>query len=376
MNKFYYILIIGISAVLFSCKGNIIKNTDGELIRNKYSKGFEIYRIEEGFILKVKNSLSDADTNTSNYLLSSNSEYQSENNVIIHIPVTKVVCLSTTHCAFISQLDKISTIKGISSPEYVCDDGIRDMIFYDEIADIGYDNQINYEKIIAINPDVVFAFGVDNSGIASFQKLTDIGIPVVFVGDFTESKPLGRTEWIKFFACFYNKLDYAVEYFDSVENNYNSIVKEIEKNTHEKPSVLVSLPWKGTWWVPGGNSYFSNFIKDAGGNYIFANNDSNESIPLSIEEVFTQAKHAQIWLHPNNATYKRDILGVDSRLKEFDPYNNASVFNNNKRENMYGGNDFWESGIIHPDIILKDLKAIFYPDSTNKTDLYYYKKLE
>ncbi len=376
MNRTIYIFFLLITAIaISSCSSPIATNTDGKVINNKYSKGFEISSIEEGFILKVKNNFDEGETKTFDYLLSSSSESESNNNIIINIPVSKVVCLSTTHCAFISQLDKINTIKGISSPEYIYNDNIRNMILNNEITDIGFENQINYEKIISLNPDVVFAFGVDNAGFASFQKLIDIGIPVVFIEDFTESTPLGRTEWIKFFACFYDKLDYATEYFDSVESNYNNIVNDIEKANLRKPEVLVSLPWKGTWWVPGGNSYFANFVKDAGAKYVFDNNNNTESVPLNIEEVFTQAQTAEFWLHPNDAMDKRSILSVDSRIKDFTPYNKAEIYNNNLLKNRYGGNDFWESGILHPDIILQDLRQIFYTDSLSTRNLYYYQKL-
>lgn len=372
-NKIF--LTFTILLLLFACKGPAIKNGEGKILNNKYASGFEISAIEEGYILKVKNRFGSEKEDTKDYLLSSSSESESSNNVIIHIPVSKVVCLSTTHCAFISVLGRNSTIKGISSPEYIYDDEIQKMITTGDIYDVGYDNQINYEKIISINPDVVFAFGVDNASASNFQKLSDAGIPVIFVNDFTESTPLGRTEWIKFFGCFYNKLDFATEYFDSVETKYNTIKNNIPIRA-SKPTVLVSLPWKGTWWVPGGNSYFSNFIKDAGADYIFANNDKTESISLSIEEVFSSATLADFWLHPNNADSRKDILTVDNRMTKFVPFENAQIYNNNNRKNRAGGNDFWESGIIHPDIILNDLITIFYPDSTHKQNLFYYKKLD
>jgi iron complex transport system substrate-binding protein len=55
---------------------------------------------------------------------------------------------------------------------------------------------------------------------------------------------------------------------------------------------------------------------------------------------------------------------------------NARIFNNNKRTSNYGGNDFWESGIIHPDIILQDLRKIFNPEQTPEYNLFYYKELQ
>lgn len=371
-NIFLTIVII---SVLYACGRQEIKDGEGNILKNKHATGFEISQIEEGYILKVKNRFGSEKDDTDDYLLSSSSERESSNNVIIHIPVSKVVCLSTTHCAFISVLGRNSSIKGISSPEYVYNDEIQKMVSNGDIYDVGYDNQINYEKIISINPDVVFAFGVDNASAANFQKLSEAGIPVIFVNDYVESTPLGRTEWIKFFGCFYDKLDFANEYFDSVETKYNSIKNNIP-NSASKPKVLVSLPWKGTWWVPGGNSYFANFITDAGADYIFDDNDKTESISLSIEQVFSAAFVANFWLHPNNADSRKDILSVDNRMIKFKPFETAQIYNNNKRKNRMGGNDFWESGIIHPDIILNDLKSIFYPDSTLNQNLFYYKKID
>ncbi len=361
--------------ILFvSCSNNKIKTGEGKIIPNKYAKGFEIKQISEGYILKVKDYFNQNENNNFNYLLSLESEVKSNSNVIIKIPVSKVVCLSTSYSAFISELNMASTIKGLSTPDLVFNSEISQLIRANKIHDVGYDSQINYEKILAISPDVVFAFGINNSAKSNFQKLTDAGIPVVFINDYLESTPLGRSEWIKFFACFYDKLNMANEYFDSIENKYTEIKSNIS-HQENKPKILVSLPWKGTWWVPGGNSYFANFIKDAGGEYIFQNNSNSESQSLNIEEVFTQAKDCDIWLHPNNVNSKYEILSIDSRLAQFAPYNTAKIFNNNLRQNKAGGNDFWESGILHPDIILQDLINIFSTDPANDYKMYYYKPI-
>ncbi|MDD3740317.1 MAG: ABC transporter substrate-binding protein [Bacteroidales bacterium] len=376
MRGFYYIFFLFSFLFVFcSCNQNAIKKPQGELIKNKYSQNFEIYKIRDGYILKVINHLNESVSDTNDYLLSSNLQDANNDNTIIHIPVQKVVCLSTTHCAFISTLGRESTIRGISGCDFIYQNTIRTLISQNKISDIGYDNQLNYEKIISINPDVVFAYGIDKAVIATLQKIKDVGIPVIIINDYIESEPLGRTEWIKFFSCFYDKLEYGTQYFDSVELKYTSLITEISGITAEKPKVIVGLPWKGTWWVPGGNSFFANYIKDAGGKYIFDNNDNSESIPLSIEEVFSQAKDADIWLNPNSINYKSNISDIDTRLKDFEPLNNAEIYNNNKRTNISGGNDFWESGIVHPDIVLQDLYNIFYPDTNKNHNMFYYKRL-
>ena len=37
---------------------------------------------------------------------------------------------------------------------------------------------------------------------------------------------------------------------------------------------------------------------------------------------------------------------------------NGAVYNCNKRLNAAGGNDYWESGVVKPDVVLHDLIAI------------------
>ncbi|MBN2779028.1 MAG: ABC transporter substrate-binding protein [Bacteroidales bacterium] len=373
MKKSFYILII-VFLTTISCRETPNLSTSGEVIKNSYAQGFEISKIEEGYIIKLKDRLTKSES-THNYLLSSKGDYESGNNEIIHIPVTKVVCLSSTHCAFISCLEKTNSIKGISGLNYIYNDEIRKSIQMGEISEIGYDSQINLEKIIALNPDVVFAYGIDNSSMAGYEKLQEIGIPVIFVTDFLEETPLGRTEWIKFFSCFYDNFDYANEYFDSVANNYEQIKSEVSKTAITNPEVILNLPWKGTWWVPGKDSYFANFINDAGGIYKMTDKKGHESIPLSLEEIFANAQNAQIWLNPNSVIKKSEITNVEPRLKDFSPVNNCRIYNNNKRLNRYGGNDFYESGILHPDIILKDLVSIFH-NNEPENELYYYQSVK
>ena len=50
----------------------------------------------------------------------------------------------------------------------------------------------------------------------------------------------------------------------------------------------------------------------------------------------------------------------------------GAVYNNNRRRSSGGGSDFWESAIVHPDIVLRDLVNI-----TRGVDdeLYYYHRL-
>jgi iron complex transport system substrate-binding protein len=371
LRIFYYILslcIIGIT----SCNNAPEMHTKGSSFQNKHAENFKINEISDGYILTVF----DGDMSIHEYLLSkSDSSKKITSDNIIRIPVKNVVCFSSTHCAFIDLLGHNNSIKAVSGTKYIYNSEIRKKIDENEILEIGYDNQIDYEKIIAIKPDVIFAFSVDNNAKAALQKFNELNIPVVYINEFIETELTGRTEWLKFFSCFYDELDFANYYCDSVFQIYDSLKYEVANYIADKPTVLSSMPWKGVWWSPGGNSYFSKLIDDAGGKYILKNNSNNESVPYSVEEVFGMAKNVDIWLNPNNYTSKSQMILADERLKVFEPLNNAKIYNNNKRISKYGGNDFWESGVLHPDIVMKDLIKIFHPEYNIQHNLYYYQRV-
>ena len=54
---------------------------------------------------------------------------------------------------------------------------------------------------------------------------------------------------------------------------------------------------------------------------------------------------------------------------------NGYVWNADRRTNAAGGNDFWESGVVCPDLVLRDLVKIFHPELVGE-EFVYYRKLE
>jgi iron complex transport system substrate-binding protein len=83
-----------------------------------------------------------------------------------------------------------------------------------------------------------------------------------------------------------------------------------------------------------------------------------------------------VWLNPGTAITKEDILAADSRFNDFKSFQNGRIYNNNKRMSLAGGNDFWETGVVRPDLILSDLITIFHPEIMEYDSLYFYQKVE
>src|SRR5690554_1910051 len=108
----------------------------------------------------------------------------------------------------------------------------------------------NYEVLTELRPDVVMAYGIDQSSTAKFKKLEDLQLTTVLNAEYMELHPLGKAEWIKFVAAFYNKEKLADSIFNFIESEYIKIKNSIAE-VNEMPTVFTGMPWNGAWHVPG-----------------------------------------------------------------------------------------------------------------------------
>jgi iron complex transport system substrate-binding protein len=298
-----------------------------------------------------------------------------KNQSIFYTPLQKVVCLSTTHIGYLDALNEIVTVIGLSGSAYLTNIIVKKGIAENHIREVGNERGLNYEMIVQLKPDVVFAYGVGSEINAQMNKLRDLGIPVVLVGEYLEQTPLGKAEWIKFFGAFFNKKVQADSIYERIRNNYINIKRSVS-DLKVKPTVLTGLPFKDTWWIAGGQSNLAVLIEDAGGKFLWGENQSKEAFPVSLEEVFLRAASADFWINCGSVNNLNELLAFDRRFSVLPAVKNSKVFNNNLHSTPAGGNDYWESGVINPDLILSDLVKIFHPEVAAGKEFYYYKKLK
>jgi iron complex transport system substrate-binding protein len=275
----------------------------------------------------------------------------------------------------IHSLGRAGTIVGISGPDYISNPELRRRIDDSEIPDVGADQALNYERIISLRPDLVMAYGVTAEVGGMIERLKEPGIPVILNGDYLEDEPLGKTEWIRFIAAFYETDREADSIFRYVSAEYERY-RELARRTRSSPAVMTGLPWKDSWYVPGGRSYAAAFIRDARGAYLWDDLDSREAVPMDLESVYARGAGADYWINSGAALSLEDIRQTESRLTHFRAFREGSVYNNSARLNPTGGNDFWETGIMEPHLILADLIWIFHPELLPGHELRYYERLQ
>jgi iron complex transport system substrate-binding protein len=295
---------------------------------------------------------------------------------VIRVPVSKIICMSSTHLSMITALGENRSIKGISGTNYIYNRELKSAVDSGYIEEIGYDAGINSEVILKINPDLIMMYGIGSESSGYVGKISELGIRVMYNADYLETDPVGKAEWIKVFGALYCKEKLADSIYTSIANSYDSIKTFIAENTKTRPSVLLGLPFRDTWFISPGNSYISTLISDAGGEYIWGNTKSSTSMPYSFETVFLRSLKADFWLNTGTAAVKNEISAFDHRLEKLPCFIAGNIYNNTKRMSPGGGNDYWESGTLNPHIILRDIASILHPGLFAGSDLVYYRKIE
>ncbi len=285
----------------------------------------------------------------------------------------RIICMSSSYVAYLSAIGCDSVICGISGTDYISDTAVARRVRDGHISEVGSDSAPDYEKILSLHPDLVAAYSIPGSGF--IQHLKSLGIPVLTLNDYLENDPLGRASYIRIFGTLTGKERKADSVFTSVSKRYNEIKQSVAQNMQtERTRVLVNIPYSDVWYIPGGDSYMSKLVNDAGGEILGAIPAQSASGTISIEQAFELSQNADIWLNPGWCNSLQSLYGVNPLFASFGCSKN--VYNNTLRTSPNGGNDFWESGALHPELILSDLAQIFHPGILPNSPLNYYLRLK
>ena len=287
----------------------------------------------------------------------------------------RVVAMSSSYVAMLELLKEADRIKAVSGLDFISGTYIRD--HRDSVADVGSEADADYEEIVSVCPDVVMLYGINSASVME-ARLSELGIPFVYMSEYLEKSPLGRAEWIVAVAEILGCRGNGEAVFHEIRDRYN-VLKALARDAGERPSVMLNVPYGDLWYMTPPQSAMAAMIEDAGAEYVYKKGgDGGDAVKTGIiddEEAFLLASEADFWL--NTGTF-RTIGELVSAYPEFagvKSVEQGNVFNCDRRVNAGGGNDFWESGMARPDLVLSDLVRIFHPELLPDGTLTYYRKL-
>jgi iron complex transport system substrate-binding protein len=343
-----------------------------------YAKGFTISYVPGGKVITILSPFEQKTTAT-HYLLVPRGAARPAgyaDATVIATPIRTLVGLSSMHIALVDFLGAADVLVGLGNLKYASAPRVRQRIAAGKIMEAGQGKLLNNEQLIAQHPDLVMATGWPGEGLLRFQTLQAAGVPVMINSEWVESTPLARAEWVKVVAALLDKEDVVNQKFGQVAREYQRLAA-LGHRAAKKPNVVVGLPFKDVWHVPDTDSYMAQFLRDAGTTYQWDKTKSPQgSLALSFETVAPVALTADYWLQTGSASTKADILAQDTRYAAFAPFKTGHLYNNNRRTNAQGSNDYWESGAVRPDLVLADLIKILHPELLPKWQLYYYQPVK
>lgn len=296
---------------------------------------------------------------------------------LIYIPVKRVIVLSKPPLSHLELLDELGSLLALDSLDRVYSPTVRRMIAAGEVSAVGWSATIDVERILALNPDMVMATAYNQPQHNVHPLLQRVGIPVVVHTGYAEPSPLGQAEWLQFTAAFFNKEGLAQRLIEALTARYQTLAaltRDIPED--RRPSVLTGALFGDTWYVPSSTSTLAQLLKTAGATYPWADTEAVGNRPLDFEAVFASTWSADYWLTAKNEWLTRaDMLAADARYGQFQAFQKGRVFNNNARLSEQGGNDYWERGVMEPDVVLADLIKIFHPELLPEHTLKYFRPL-
>jgi iron complex transport system substrate-binding protein len=173
-------------------------------------------------------------------------------------------------------------------------------------------------------------------------------------------------------ACLFGNPAATLKSLNTMQLRYTHLRDSVQM-VHSKPKVLSSgMSANGIWYVPGGQSFASQLISDAGGEYIWHANPQSGSLEFSTEHIAAYAKNAAVWINPLDVQCLQHFENYPKLIRDIKALQWGRVYQPHKIKNKYGYSAYWDQGLLHPDQILKDLIVIFHnPTLVNQCQYYF-----
>ncbi len=371
------LLFILLAGVLSGCRGKAASSVvfTRAVYTPQYASGFDILGAEgwQSTVIRVRNPWQGAKEVEMAYFIARNGEKPPRDfrGGVIRAGAERIVCMSSTYIAMLDALGQVGRVVGVSGMEYISNPHV--LARRDEIKDVGA--EINYESLVGLKPDLVLLYGVSDALAATTDKMNELGIPYMYVGDYLEESPLGKAEWMVVLSELTDCRAAGERVFGAVPERYDAL-KRLVSGVTRRPAVMLNTPWNDSWMMPSVNNFVVRLIRDAGGDYIYPKNTSHSSVAIGLETAYGLIRKADVWLNTGRVTSLAELLAVDEKFSDAKAVREKKVYNNNLRLTPGGGNDYWESGCVRPDVVLRDLIRILHPELLEEGDLYYYRHLE
>lgn len=358
--------------LLVACGGKKNAKVSGEetfhdsaaLVKPQYAKGFTVRYLENGIrLVDVEDPQKDEDKMPVSYqfaLVEKGSDAEvPEGYTKVEVPVQRTIVMTMLQLSNFTALKAHDIVKGITGTKNLFNKDIRKRVKDGSIVKIGMEGNFDTELILAANPEVIFISPFKRGG---YDAVKETGITLIPHLGYKELNPLGQAEWVKFVGLFIGKEKEANDLFKGIEQRYNE-AKELAADAKTRPTVFSGEMHGGNWYAVGGKNFLAQLFRDAGADYVVKNEDTGGS-NIEFEQMYAMAANADYWriLNSYPDTFSYDALKAsEPRNDLFKAFREKHVIYCNMKQTAY-----YETTPVEPDVLLKDLLAIFHPELVEK----------
>ena len=341
-----------------------------------YAEGFELIQ-HDGFVEMVITRPWPEAEESFRYALTPDPETiadKSSFDAVVKTPVKDLVVTSTTHIPSLEMLDSADKLIGFPNLDYISSEETRQRIQQGKIAELGKNEALNTELLLELQPDVMVTFAV-NGGNKAIVPLEQAGIPVLYNADWTETHPLGKAEWIKFFGVLLGKERTADSVFSTIVERYEQAAA-LASTASSQPTVISGAMYKDVWYLPAGESWAAKFLEDARGDYLWRDSPGSGSLSLSLESVLEKGQNADIWIGPGQFDSQAKMAEAHGVYQEFKAFEDRTIYTFTAKRGATGGVIYYELAPNRPDLVLEDMIHILHPELLPEHQLYFFSPLK
>lgn len=290
---------------------------------------------------------------------------------VVYTPVGRGVMFSAPHCYLMGEIGAADAVSGVCDLNYINLPYLHKAVSEGRVADCGNGMSPSVERIVSVSPDALFVTPFEG---VNYGQLANIGVPLVECADYMETSALGRAEWMKFYGMLVGRENEADSLFAVVKRNYADY-KDRAMKSALRPRVITERVVGGVWYCPGGESSMGQLLRDAGVDYVFADDKHSGSLSLSPEKVIEKAATADWWLFVNSGAGNLDRNGL---LTEYEGYKMIKAYREGHVLECVPSisNPYFEQISFRPDFLLADFISWFHPELHILPSAHYYKLMK
>ena len=250
--------------------------------------------------------------------------------IVLQMPLNNLLISSTPTMSLLNAIGGLDTVTMTTTEReswYIQE--VCNKMDQGELMFIGSYKEPDYELLVANKPK----FSVFSTMLSSVpevaEKLDELEIPYLLDQSTFEEHPLARVEWVKLYGAFLD-LEAAAE---KVYKDQVTMVQEVSAaESTGKTAAIFYITSKGVLHVRQGGDYVAKMFELAGGEYIFADINPEESgtLKMEMEEFYAKAKDVDyiiyIWNLGGKPENLEQFIGYSEIFQDFKAVKEGNVW--------------------------------------------------